>query len=275
MSKTRSLSPDQTWNQATLANNFIFYKVMRHHPDACKKLLEMLLQVKIKKMEMHNEETIDLDHDKKGIRLDIFIKEQKRMHDIELQVADTKELPKRARYYAGLMALDTLKDGEPYSNLRDSHVIFICMTDIFNKNLPIYSFENICKENNKIRLNDRDYKHFFIAPTCAKLLEDTELKAFFEFLVSGSPNSEYTSNLKNYVDDAKHNMQWRHQYMTYLRQRNYDLETGREEGRSEKAIEAAINLIKMNILSPEQIAQAQGLPLEKVLELQKNITVEV
>lgn len=63
--------------------------------------------------------------------------------------------------------------------------------------------------------------------------------------------------------------------MTYLRQRNYDLETGREEGRSEKAIEAAINLIKMNILSPEQIAQAQGLPLEKVLELQKNITVEV
>ena len=49
---------------------------------------------------------------------------------------------------------------------------------------------------------------------------------------------------------------------------------GFEEGAQQKAEEAAINLIKMNILSPEQIAQAQGLPLEKVLELQKRITVE-
>ncbi len=50
---------------------------------------------------------------------------------------------------------------------------------------------------------------------------------------------------------------------------------GEQKGRSEKAVEAACNLLKMNILSPEQIAQAQGLPLEKVLELQKSITVEV
>ena len=48
----------------------------------------------------------------------------------------------------------------------------------------------------------------------------------------------------------------------------------RRDGRQEQAEEAAINLLRMNILSPEQIAQAQGLPLEKVLELQKSITVE-
>ena len=48
---------------------------------------------------------------------------------------------------------------------------------------------------------------------------------------------------------------------------------GRTEGQQEQAVNAAINLLKMNILSPEQIAQAQGLPLEKVLELQKSILV--
>ena len=48
---------------------------------------------------------------------------------------------------------------------------------------------------------------------------------------------------------------------------------GLTKGRSEKAVEAAINLLKMKILSPEQIAQAQELPLEKVLELQKEVTV--
>ena len=38
---------------------------------------------------------------------------------------------------------------------------------------------------------------------------------------------------------------------------------------------AAINLLKMDVLSPEQIAQAQGLPLQKVLELKEQITVKV
>ena len=49
---------------------------------------------------------------------------------------------------------------------------------------------------------------------------------------------------------------------------------GYEEGALQKAIEAAINLLRMKVGTPEQIAQAQGLPLEKVLELQKQITVE-
>ncbi len=44
---------------------------------------------------------------------------------------------------------------------------------------------------------------------------------------------------------------------------------GREEGREEKAVEDARNLIKLNLGNPEQIAQAVGLPLEQVLELQK------
>ena len=58
---------EREWEKATLANNFIFYKVMRHHRQECKHLIEMLLNVKIKRMEMHNEEVIDVDQDAKGI----------------------------------------------------------------------------------------------------------------------------------------------------------------------------------------------------------------
>jgi len=75
--------------------------------------------------------------------------------------------------------------------------------------------------------------------------------------------------LKEYVDDAKNNMQWRHQYMTYLRQRNYDLEEGRQEGRNEKSIEDAIVLVKKYKASPESAASDVGAPLEKVLEALK------
>ncbi len=56
--------------------------------------------------------------------------------------------------------------------------------------------------------------------------------------------------------------------MEWERQRTYDFENGKEA----KAIEAASNLLKMNKLTPNEIAQAQGLPLEKVLELQKSIS---
>ena len=49
-------------------------------------------------------------------------------------------------------------------------------------------------------------------------------------------------------------------------------EKGLAEGAQQKAMDAAINLLKMKKLSPEEIAQAQELPLEKVLELQKSIS---
>ena len=41
----RKLTPEEKWKQATLANNFVFYKVMRNHPEACKHLLEILLKI--------------------------------------------------------------------------------------------------------------------------------------------------------------------------------------------------------------------------------------
>ena len=51
------------------------------------------------------------------------------------------------------------------------------------------------------------------------------------------------------------------------------LSKGEQRGRSEKAIEAARNAIEMK-LTTEQVSKITGLPLEKVLELQKEITVQ-
>ncbi|MBR1638387.1 MAG: hypothetical protein IJ688_03270 [Treponema sp.] len=72
--------------------------------------------------------------------------------------------------------------------------------------------------------------------------------------------------------------------MEWERQRVYDYEDGKaagiaqgmergiKQGIQTKAIDTAKNLLKMNILSPQQIAQATNLSLEAVLELQKEIT---
>ena len=200
---TRAIA--QEWKRATLSNNFIFYKVMRSHPEACQRLIEMLLGVKIKEMKMSQEETIAVDTDSKSIRLDVFVKDTGRMFDVEMQMANTKELPERARYYGSVMDVDTLKPKQKYKDLPDSHVIFICMDDIFGNGLPVNTFQNVCIEDGKTKLDDRTWKHFFIAPICAIMIKDAEVKAFFEFLISNQASNGYTGDLKNYVVDAKRN----------------------------------------------------------------------
>ena len=69
------------------------------------------------------------------------------------------------------------------------------------------------------------------------------------------------------------------QFMTWERQRAYDLdagiEIGREKGRNEKAVEAAERLLKMNLGTAEQISTAVNLPLEQVLEIKEKISVKI
>ena len=49
--------------------------------------------------------------------------------------------------------------------------------------------------------------------------------------------------------------------------REEGIRIGEKRGEKTKAIEAARNLLAMNVLTHEQIAQAIGLPLEKIEEL--------
>jgi hypothetical protein len=112
-------------------------------------------------------------------------------------------------------------------------------------------------------------KHFFMAEKCAKLIKDTEVREFFEFLVSSTAKSNYTKELEDYVIDARHNMQWRFQYMTWERQRAYDFDAGKEAA----SIETAKNFL-MEGDSPEKIARCCSLPLEQVLALKEELSHE-
>ena len=51
MTQKKHLTPAEKWERATLADNFIFCKVMTENPDLCKELLEMLLTIKIDRIE--------------------------------------------------------------------------------------------------------------------------------------------------------------------------------------------------------------------------------
>ena len=174
---------------------------------------------------------------------------------------NTKELPERARYYQGSIDIDCLKSGERYKNLKDSYIIFICPDDIFNKGQAIYSFENLCLEDTSIKLNDRAYKYFFIASNCDKMLNEKQ-KAFLKLVAGQKASDKFSQRIEQLTEDAKHNTQWKRQYMEWERQRTYDFENGREQ----KTIEAAIGLFE-NGVSIEIIAKSLKISIEEVQKI--------
>ena len=58
-----------------------------------------------------------------------------------------------------------------------------------------------------------------------------------------------------------------------MREEGY--EDGIVDGKIQKAIEAAENLLKIGVGTPEQISQAIGLPLEQILKIKENLSVKV
>lgn len=260
---------EEKWENATIANNFIFYKVMRNNPDVCQELLEILLEFKIERIEMSQEEEINVDFGSKGIRMDVYAKDAggQKVYNIELQAKDTKELPERARYYQGVMDVDLLKSGQDYKNLNTTFIVFICVDDIFEKGLAKYTFENLCVEDPKIKMSDRAYKYFFISKNCDKLL-NKEQKAFLKMVSNNKSSNAFTDKVKKLVDNAKRNTQWRKQFMDWEREKAYSFNRGLEQGVQQKAVEDARNFLNEGV-APEVISRCVGLPLEQVLDLQK------
>ncbi len=100
-------SDNIVWEELGISNDFLFGKVMQD-AQLCKELLQRILPgLKIDHVEYpEGQKTICPDADAKSIRMDVYVRDGKgTVYDIEMQVADTGELPKRARYYQGMVDL--------------------------------------------------------------------------------------------------------------------------------------------------------------------------
>lgn len=149
------------------------------------------------------------------------------VYDIEMQVSDTKELPKRSRYYQGMIDLQLIDKGQFYAELNRSYIIFICPFDTFGKGRHIYTFENTCKEDKSISMGDEAVKIFLNA---SGTLDDVskELKAFLDYVAGKKPEDSYIERLDEAVKEAKKNREWRHEYMTLLMRDQANVKKGEE-----------------------------------------------
>ena len=122
-------------------------------------------------------------------------------------------LPKRMRYYQGMIDLNILEKGENYKNLKKSFVIFICTFDLFGLGRHVYTFENRCIEDLELPLGDDTTK---IILNTKGTLDDVspEMKKLLNYIDGEAPSDEFTEELEQAVKKVRDNEKWRLDYMT-------------------------------------------------------------
>ena len=276
-----SIYRTKTVDELTFTDNGMFQEVLRD-PEICAELVERLLHVRVKHIEYPElEKTIAPYYTTKGVRLDVYLKDENKIIDVEIQSYPQEALGKRTRYYQSMIDIDALMKGENYPSLKDSYILFICKDDPFKDEnekhfgLPCYTFSNICQENPHVNLNDKSVKVIYNA-SAYKAEKDERIRDFLHFIHTNEPGKdEFSNRLSALVEKVKDNDRFRRDYAA-MNLHDFDItraakKEGIAEGEHRKAIEDAKNMLKENI-SSEITARCTGLPLEKIVEPKKQRT---
>ena len=248
------------WEELSISNDFLFGKVMQD-AQLCRELLQRILpELDIDHIEYPElQKGIKPDMDAKSVRLDVYVRDGKgTVYDIEMQVANTKELPKRTRYYQSMIDLQMIDKGQSYKKLNPSYIIFICPFDMFDKGRHLYTFQNICKEDHKILLKDETTKIFLNAHG---YMDDVskELKAFLDYVAGKSTEDTFVKKLELAVKEAKRNREWRYEYMTLLMRDQENIEQGIKQGMEQGLKQGMEQGIKQGIKQGMEQGIEQGM----------------
>ena len=230
------------YEELEFTDGFMFAKIMYDRPDLCQELLELILQRPIERIEFTAyERTIEIRPDARGIRLDVYMKDdEQNVYDIEMQVQKKTDLPRRSRYYHSMIDLDLLEKGEDYSQLNDSYVIFICKEKPGEDYvLPVYTFRYQSDEAPGKYLEDGSWT-VFVNAGCDDQGLSEEMRKFLSFVRTGKADEQaeagLAARLAEAVEKARANQKWRADYMTYEQEMKHQYFLGKEEGREEERI---------------------------------------
>ena len=92
--------------ELTIKDNFMFGAVMMDEEN-CKGLLERVLEIPIERVEVSREKSIVYHPEYKGVRLDVYAKDEHQSHyNVEMHVERKAALGKRSRYYQSQMDME-------------------------------------------------------------------------------------------------------------------------------------------------------------------------
>lgn len=213
---------------------FLFAATMEDE-ELCKRVLERILEIPIKAVRVHTEDTIFVDSDYRGIRLDVHANDgEGSIYNVEMQVKNEGNLPKRSRYYQSQMDAVALEPGMKFNQLPRSFVIFICTFDPFGREFYRYTYEYQCRESGDF-LDDGTCRVFL--NTKGKNQQDVspELVRFLQFADNSKclpevPEDELLRELHGRIRYLKGNRRMEERYMLFGELLDEERKLGREQG---------------------------------------------
>lgn len=227
-----------------ITNRFMFAKVFSHE-DVAKDFLQDVLKITIEKISVVAEATTEEDPFHRGVRFDVIARDDSpgssgiRYFDIEMQMDDTGELPKRARYYQSMCDLDALAKGAAYDELGAQYIIFISPKDIFGKGRAIYSFQNRDEADPNIVMGDLCYKNFYIFKKY-KDIKDEAIREYMQYFATQKCKSKKMKRIHDLVEQYHRDPFTKKAYMTLEQELKIRYKKGREEGRAEGRAEGRV-----------------------------------
>lgn len=212
----------------------MFNQVMTNEHDICRRLLEVVLGEPVDRVRnVEVERTVEPRLGAKGVRLDAFASTANAVYDVEIQAYTMKELGRRMRYYQSAMDSSALRRGQPYRNLAESYVVFICTEDQFDAALPVYHFEMVCCEDEAVDL--RHGFHWVVLNASAwETLAEGPLRSLLKYVAAGEEDGDaLVADIAAAVRRANGNAVWRQKgldMLTYVEDARIQAELIVEEG---------------------------------------------
>ena len=235
MDKTNRTDALKAWEDLTIADNFIFQKVMRKK-RLCKRLIENILNIKIRKITFPDtEKDIHVRRDSKSVRLDVYVEDAAHtIYNVEMQVASEtdEELAKRMRYYQSQIDAEKLKSGRDYTELRQTIIIFICPFDPIGRGWHLYWYENTCRRDATLKLKDGTVKIILNTRGTGEDITP-QLQAFMDYVNSGVLGTNpLVQAIDQKVNEVKKNEEARLSYMTLEMKMRDAHKDGEAEGKA-------------------------------------------
>ncbi|MBD5484298.1 MAG: Rpn family recombination-promoting nuclease/putative transposase [Lachnospiraceae bacterium] len=237
-----------------LIDDFLFQELISQKEDGeefARILLSTILGKTVRKVKVIPQKNIlGIDTDRHGIRMDAYIEDISAEYDtalVDAQIVsdiydiepnnkyEKESLPKRMRYYHGLIDTQLLASGLGYNKLQNVIIIIILPYDPFGINRMVYTIQNQCVEATALPYDD-GAKKIFLYTKGTEGNPSQELKDMLKYIENTTQNNIANQNIESIhrmVERLKKNKEVGISYMKSWEREQLIRDEGRDEGRNE------------------------------------------
>ena len=237
-------------------DDFLFTEIMadeRYGLGVCRMILSLVLKREVGEIRYTAQKVVPgMSETSHGIRMDTYITESlteegKTKSDINVydvepdnQRDKKKWLPRRSRYYGGLIDAQLLESGVEYDKLPELVTVFILSYDPFGENAMYYEVGSVIRTHPGVPYND-GVRRIFLYVNGELPEDDTEDDRKLQNLlryIGKSTKENVTDGNTEKLDDIVRRVKSKKgigiKYMKSWERERELLEAGREEGREEE-----------------------------------------